>query len=112
MKHSSTGFILVPTHFVRLLRLPEDVKRRYDLSSIGLRRIDRLALPARVKNDDRLVGPVIKRELREQRGRLHHGCCRRRNRARIRARPGVRLPGAEVRIMSDAARCCRPMSPG
>ncbi len=27
---------MVPTHFVRLLRLPESTRRRYDLSSLQL----------------------------------------------------------------------------
>lgn len=32
--HKVTHAQFVPTHFVRLLRLPEDVRRRYDLSSL------------------------------------------------------------------------------
>ena len=32
----ATSTFLVPTHFVRLLRLPEDVRRRYDVSSLRL----------------------------------------------------------------------------
>lgn len=34
--HRATSTFLVPTHFVRLLRLPETVRRRYDLSSLRL----------------------------------------------------------------------------
>src|SRR2546421_8860434 len=33
-KHRLDRLYLVPTHFVRLLRLPKEVKRRYDLSSV------------------------------------------------------------------------------
>ena len=33
-RHGVTHMHMVPTMFVRLLRLPEDVKRRYDLSSL------------------------------------------------------------------------------
>src|SRR5689334_4744996 len=33
-RHKLTRLYLVPTHFVRLLRLPDDVKRKYDLASI------------------------------------------------------------------------------
>ena len=33
-KHKLDRLYLVPTHFVRLLRLPDEVKRRYDLSSV------------------------------------------------------------------------------
>ncbi len=29
--------VMVPTHFVRLLALPEEVRKRYDVSSRGLR---------------------------------------------------------------------------
>ena len=34
--HRATSTFLVPTHFVRLLRLPQETKRRYDLSSLQL----------------------------------------------------------------------------
>ncbi|MCR9096163.1 MAG: AMP-binding protein [bacterium] len=32
----ATSTFLVPTHFVRLLRLPEEIRRRYDVSSLRL----------------------------------------------------------------------------
>ena len=35
-KYKATSTFLVPTHFVRLLRLPESVRNRYDLSSLSL----------------------------------------------------------------------------
>lgn len=35
-KTRATSTFLVPTHFVRLLRLPEEVRNRYDLSSLSL----------------------------------------------------------------------------
>ena len=35
-KHQATSTFLVPTHFVRLLRLPESVRAQYDLSSLSL----------------------------------------------------------------------------
>jgi long-chain acyl-CoA synthetase len=34
--HRATSTFLVPTHFVRLLRLPESVRNRYDVSSLQL----------------------------------------------------------------------------
>lgn len=34
--HRATSTFLVPTHFVRLLRLPEETRKRYDLSSLSL----------------------------------------------------------------------------
>ncbi len=35
-RHRVMSVFMVPTHFVRLLRLPEDVRRRHDLSSLRL----------------------------------------------------------------------------
>ncbi|MFK7897046.1 MAG: AMP-binding protein [Myxococcota bacterium] len=35
-KYKATSTFLVPTHFVRLLRLPAEVRNRYDLSSLAL----------------------------------------------------------------------------
>ena len=35
-EHRVASTFLVPTHFVRLLRLPEETRRRYDLSSLKL----------------------------------------------------------------------------
>ncbi len=35
-EYGATSTFLVPTHFVRLLRLPESVRSRYDLSSLSL----------------------------------------------------------------------------
>jgi len=35
-RHRATSTFLVPTHFVRLLRLPPEVRSRYDLSSLSL----------------------------------------------------------------------------
>ena len=39
--------VMVPTHFVRLLALPDDVKAKYDVSSMKLRRPHRRGLPDR-----------------------------------------------------------------
>ncbi|MEZ4282062.1 MAG: AMP-binding protein [Myxococcota bacterium] len=35
-RHRATSTFLVPTHFVRLLRLPAEIRSRYDLSSLSL----------------------------------------------------------------------------
>lgn len=35
-EHQVTSVFMVPTHFVRLLQLPEDVRNRYDISSLKL----------------------------------------------------------------------------
>jgi long-chain acyl-CoA synthetase len=57
-RYRCTHAQFVPTMFVRLLKLPENVRRRYDLSS--LRRVTHAAAPwprRREAGDDRLVGP-------------------------------------------------------
>ena len=58
-----------------------------------IRREHRLALPARSEEaDDRMVGAGDQRELRQQRGGLHHAAVLGRGAARIRARPAARCP--------------------
>jgi long-chain acyl-CoA synthetase len=55
-----TSTYLVPTHFVRLLRLPEAVRRRHDLSS--LRMVCHGAAPVAVEVKRRMIewwGPVL-----------------------------------------------------
>ena len=48
---------MVPTMFIRLLKLPEDVRRRYDTLLAQVRHPRRRALPARRQDgDDRMVG--------------------------------------------------------
>ena len=111
-RHKLDRLYLVPTHFVRLLRLPDAVKRRYDLSSVAVRRQHRLALPARGEEaDDRLVGAGDQRKLCEQRSRVHHAAVV----GGIAHPSGLGRPaaaGADVRIMDDAARYCRRSSRG
>ena len=52
-----THMHMVPTMFVRLLRLPEEVKRRYDLSSLHFIVHGAAPCPAADQaRDDRLVG--------------------------------------------------------
>ena len=64
--------VMVPTHFVRLLALPDEVRRRYDVSLDAARRPHRRAVPGRREaGDDRVVGPDLHRRLRRHRGR--HG---------------------------------------
>ena len=55
----------VPTHFIRLLRLPEEVRRRYDVSSLKVAVHAAAPCPIPVKrSDDRLVGRRDRRVLR------------------------------------------------
>ena len=64
---------MVPTMFSRLLRLPAEVARRYDLSSLECDRARRRSLPRSGQaGHDRLAGPHHHRVLRRHRGqRLH-----------------------------------------
>ena len=65
-----THLHLVPIMFERLLKLPEDVRRRYDTSSLSVRGPRRGAVLARDQaGDDRVVGPDRPRVLRLHRGR-------------------------------------------
>ena len=71
-EHRVTHAQFVPTMFVRMLKLPEDVRARYDLSSPALRGARGGALRARGQaSDDRLVGPDHPRVLLGHRGSGH-----------------------------------------
>jgi len=110
--HKLDRLYLVPTHFVRLLRLPEDVKRRYDLSSIDFVASTGSPCPPEVKKQ--MIdwwGPVINESyasseagfitlLSSQESRTHPGSA------------GRPVAGAEVRIMNDAGEVVPPYEPG
>jgi len=111
-KHRLDRLYLVPTHFVRLLRLPEDVKRRYDLSSIDFVASTGSPCPPEVKKQ--MIdwwGPVINESyasseagfitlLSSQESHTHPGSA------------GRPVAGAEVRIMNDAGEVLPPYEPG
>ena len=79
----------------------------------AVRRQHRLALPAgREEADDRLVGAGDQRELRQQRGGLHHPAVLGRSAAPIRAPPAGRCPAPTCASSATTARCCRRSSPG
>ncbi len=65
----------VPTMFIRMLKLPEEVRDRYDVSSLQVGHPRRRAVPGGGQGaDDRVVGPGHPRVLRRHRGqrlRLH-----------------------------------------
>lgn len=48
-EHRAESSVMVPTHFVRLLALPDDVRARYDVSSMGLVAHTGAACPLPVK---------------------------------------------------------------
>jgi len=59
-RHAVTHAQFVPTHFIRMLKLPEDVRRRYDLSS--LRTVYHAAAPCPVEVKRAMIdwlGPII-----------------------------------------------------
>ena len=111
-RHRLDRLYLVPTHFVRLLRLPEEVKRRYDHSSIEFVASTGSPCPPEVKRQ--MIdwwGPVINESyasseagfitfLSSQEAVTHPGSA------------GRPLPGADVRIMNDAGAVLPPFEPG
>ena len=103
---------LVPTHLVRLLRLPDEVKRRYDLSSVTFVASTGSPCPPDVKKD--MIawwGPVINETyasseagfitmLNSEESRTHSGSA------------GRPLPGSEVKILNDDGEVLPPFEPG
>ncbi len=74
-KYKVTSAQWVPTHFVRMLKLPPEVRAKYDLSSPQERLPRRRAVPDPGQGaDDRLVGSDHQRVLRRHGGQrlLHH----------------------------------------
>ncbi|MBI2318813.1 MAG: AMP-binding protein [Betaproteobacteria bacterium] len=103
-----THLIMVPTMFVRLLRLPEEVRRRYDLSSLEFVIHGAAPCPQEVKR--RMIswwGPVI----HEYYGATETGTATRSSSEEWLARPGTvgkAWPGREVRIYSEEGRRLGP----
>ena len=103
-----THVIMVPTMFVRLLRLPEEVRRRYDLSSLEFVIHGAAPCPQDVKR--RMIswwGPVIY----EYYGATETGTVTRSSPEDWLARPGTvgrAWPGREVRICSGDGRTLGP----
>ena len=110
-RHRVTTTHMVPTQFHRLLALPEDVKRRYDVSS--LRHVIHAAAPCPVEVKRGMLewwGPVIYEYYAASEGGgtlvtpeewlAHPGTV------------GRAWPGAEVRILDDAGNACATATPG
>ncbi|MGB9369676.1 MAG: AMP-binding protein, partial [Xanthobacteraceae bacterium] len=110
--HKLDRLYLVPTHMVRLLRLPDEVKRKYDLSSVQYVASTGSPCPPEVKKQ--MIdwwGPVINESyasseagfitlLSSEESRTHPGSA------------GRPVAGAEVRIMDDAGNILPPFEPG
>ncbi len=111
-KYKLDRLYLVPTHFVRLLRLPDEVKRKYDLSSITFVASTGSPCPPEVKKQMiEWWGPVINEAyasseagfitlLSSEESRTHPGSA------------GRPLLGADVRILDDAGGVLPPFEPG
>ncbi|MEA2931165.1 MAG: long-chain acyl-CoA synthetase [Hyphomicrobiales bacterium] len=111
-RHKLDRLYLVPTHLVRLLRLPDEIKRRYDLSSVQFVASTGSPCPPEVKKQ--MIdwwGPVINESyasseagfitlLTAEESRTHPGSA------------GRPLAGADVRILNDAGELLPPFEPG
>ena len=111
-RHKLDRLYLVPTHFVRLLRLPDDVKRRYDLSSVAFVASTGSPCPPDIKKQ--MIdwwGPVIN----ESYASSEAGFITALSAAEALSRPGSAgrpLLGADVRILNDAGEVLPPFEPG
>src|SRR6266540_1596130 len=107
-----THLYLVPTHFVRLLRLPDEVKRRYDLSSIKFVASTGSPCPPDVKRA--MIdwwGPVINEGYASSETGFITFC----SAQEALARPGTAgrvLPGTVARILDEDGRELPPLQPG
>jgi long-chain acyl-CoA synthetase len=111
-RHRITTLFLVPIMFVRLLRLPETVKRRHDLSS--LQHVTHGAAPCAPDVKRAMIdwwGPV----LHDFYGATELGAVTSIDSREWLAHPGSLgkpLPGVEVRILDEAGRDCPRGMPG
>ncbi len=111
-RHKLDRLYLVPTHFVRLLRLPDEVKRRHDLSSIKFIASTGSPCPPEVKRQ--MIdwwGPVIN----ESYASSEAGFITALSSAEALTHPGSAgrpLLGSDVRIMSDSGEVLPPFEPG
>ena len=100
--------LMVPTMFVRLLQLPDAVKRRHDLSSLEFVVHGAAPCPAEIKR--RMIdwwGPVIN----EYYGSTEAGLITVASSAEALARPGTvgrALPGVEIRLLDESGLAVAP----
>ncbi|MFO0688147.1 MAG: AMP-binding protein [Myxococcota bacterium] len=110
-RHRATSTFLVPTHFVRLLRLPPEVRRRYDLSSLSL--VCHGSAPVSVEVKRAMIewwGPI----LYEFYGGTEGGGVQISSQEWL-AKPGSvgrPRPGLELAILDDAGKPLPPKSEG
>jgi long-chain acyl-CoA synthetase len=110
--HAISHLYLVPTHLVRLLRLPEEVKRRYDLRSVKFVACTGSPCPPEVKRA--MIdwwGPVINEGYASSEAGFITMC----SSQEALARPGTVgrvLPRAEARILDEDGCELPPLMPG
>ncbi|MDB5618053.1 acyl-CoA synthetase [Tardiphaga sp.] len=111
-RHRVTHMHMVPTMFVRLLRLPEEIRNRYDLSS--LRFVVHGAAPCPVHVKQAMIawwGPVINEYL----GSTETGIPIWHNSQEALAKPGTvgrAIEGGVVRIIDEDGQPCEANVPG
>jgi long-chain acyl-CoA synthetase len=111
-RYRATHLYLVPTHFVRLLRLPDEVRRRHDTSSVKFVACTGSPCPPEVKRAMiEWWGPVIHEGYASSEAGFITMCTS----AEALARPGTVgrvLPAAEARILDDDGRELPPFEAG
>ena len=110
-RYQVTNTHMVPTHFKRMLSLPEETRRRYDLSSMRWLLHAAAPVPGSAQaGDARLVGAAGVRVLRGHRGRRHAG-----HPAGLAGPPGHGgrpWPISEIMIADEDGAECPPGKPG
>ncbi len=111
-QHRITHLQTVPTMFIRLLKLPEEVRRKYDLSSLEF--VVHAAAPCPADVKQQMIewwGPVIN----EYYGATEIGTVTFCTAPQSLANPGTvgrALPGVSVRVLNDAGEDCEVGEPG
>ena len=111
-RHRITHIQTVPTMFVRLLKLPEDVRSRYDVSSLQFVVHAAAPCPAEIKAGMiEWWGPVIN----EYYGSTELGTvtfCTAQEWLSHRGTVGRALPGVELRVLDEHGQDAQPGQPG
>jgi long-chain acyl-CoA synthetase len=111
-QHRVTSIVMVPTMFVRLLRLPEPVRRRYDLSS--LQSVHHAAAPCPPDVKRAMIewfGPIIHEWYGTTESSVVTAC----NSEEWLAHPGTvgrAIPGARIEIVDENGAVAPPGQPG
>ncbi|MEN9419604.1 MAG: hypothetical protein RI988_3224 [Pseudomonadota bacterium] len=111
-RHRATSIVMVPTMFVRLLRLPEEVRQRYDLSS--LRSVYHAAAPCPPEVKRAMIqwwGPIINEWYGTTESSVVTWC----DSAQWLAHPGTvgrPIDGARVEIVAPDGTLCAAGEPG